>query len=77
MERSLASFELKIKLTELPDILIAMREWLDHHRSTISHFRSQSDAEGMVVIKVGFNLEDGHSEAFRQRFGPDGLLQSN
>ena len=71
----MASFELKVALADLPDILTAMREWLDHHKSNITHFRSVSDAEGMVTINVGFNLDDDHSERFRQRFlGTNGPL---
>ena len=61
------SFELKFNLAGLPDILSAMREWLDHDKSNITHFRSRSDAEGMMMINLGFNAGDNHSEAFRQR----------
>ena len=74
----MTSFELKIKLADLPDILTAMREWLDHHKPNITHFRSGSDATGIVTIIVGFNLDDDHLDAFRRRFGTNGLsLQSN
>lgn len=55
------SFELKVELSDLPDVLTAMREWQDRHRSSITHFRSASDAAGTVTINVGFNLGDDHS----------------
>jgi hypothetical protein len=61
----MASFEIKVQLEDLPNILNAMREWLDQRRADITHFRSASDA-GMVTIKVGFAPEDHHAEAFRQ-----------
>ena len=68
----MASFEIKVKMADLPDILNAMREWLDQHRADITHFRSASDADGIVSINVGFTRDDERSEAFRQRFGAEG-----
>ncbi len=63
----MAFFEIKVKSTDLPDMLNAMREWLDQRKANISHFRTAGDAE-MVTIKVGFAQEDHNAEAFRQRF---------
>jgi hypothetical protein len=74
----MASFEIKIKLIDLPDMLNAMREWLDQHRANITHFRSITDEDGMVLIKIGFTRDDDNSEAFGRRFGVNGNpLQSN
>lgn len=61
------AFELKVNFADLPDILGAMREWLDHNRMNMTHFYSLTDRQGIVTINVGFGLED-HTELFRQRF---------
>jgi hypothetical protein len=68
-ELVMISFEIKVLFEDLPDILNAMREWLDHNKANITHFRSStSDADGIVTIQVGFTPEDDRSEAFRRRF---------
>jgi hypothetical protein len=64
-------FDIKVKSKDLPDILNAMREWLDQRKINIAHFHSESDGQ-MVIIKVGFDTEDHNAEAFRQRFNPNG-----
>jgi hypothetical protein len=38
----MASFELRVKLTDLPEIFSAMREWLDHYKPNVTHFRSET-----------------------------------
>ena len=75
----MASFEIKVTLEDLPDTLNAMREWLDHNKANIMHFRSStSDTDGIVTIYVGFAPEDDRSDAFRRRFGSNGQpLASN
>lgn len=67
----MAFFDIKVKLVDLPDLLNAMREWLDQRKANITHFRSETDAE-MVIIKVGFDPEDHNAEAFGQRFNSNG-----
>ena len=66
------SFGLQVEVAELPDVLTAMREWLDHHGINIEHFRSISERQGMVTINVRFDLDD-HAELFRQQFGAKAL----
>jgi hypothetical protein len=61
-------FELKVKRADMPDILGVMREWLDQRKSNISHFRSESNGNGMVTINLGFSVPDD-GEAFRRHFG--------
>ena len=68
----MASFEIKVMLAELPEILNAMREWLDHNKTSITHFRSATDDAGMVSINVGFTQPDHNYEEFLLRFGPAG-----
>lgn len=67
----MAFFAIKVELSELPETMNAMREWLDQHKASLSHFSSTRDAE-MVTITVRFDLEDHRAEAFRRRFIPDG-----
>ena len=73
----MASFELKLNLAGLPDMLSAMREWLNDDKSNITHFSAASDVEGLVRISLGFDAGDNHSESFSRRFSAKAtLLQS-
>ena len=66
----MASLEIKISIADLPDILNSMREWLDNHKATLTHFRSTTDNGGIVTISVGFSDGDGNLDGFRHRFVP-------
>jgi hypothetical protein len=46
-----------------------MRVWLDARRCALSHFRQAREADGMVVISVGFtSINETHANEFRQQF---------
>jgi hypothetical protein len=61
--------EIRVNLDRLADTLSAMRVWLDARRCALSHFRQAREADGMVVISVGFtSINETHANEFRQQF---------
>ena len=61
--------KIRVKRSRLADTLGAMREWLDSRRCALAHFRHARDADGTIVISVGFTSpDDTHANEFREQF---------
>jgi hypothetical protein len=59
--------EIRIHRSTFADTLQSMREWLDHHKSALTQFRSSLYARDLVIIHAEFEYPN-EAAAFSERF---------
>ena len=58
---------IRVNTVGLPDLLGAMREWLDHNRLNLTVFRYTKDGPDHSMVQVEF-ADQEQAEQFRVRF---------
>ncbi|MBV9018703.1 MAG: hypothetical protein JO058_23895 [Alphaproteobacteria bacterium] len=58
--------EVRSGRVEFPEILAAMREWLDRHERPLVRFETRTDGD-LITMKIHLNSDD-LAELFRQSF---------